>query len=62
MVTGLLASLSIEVEDMTPFKKLKEAGIPVIFFDRVPTAEGYYKVCHPMLKPLSWQQKPSSKK
>lgn len=47
MVTGLLASISIEIEDMTPFQKLKDAGIPVIFFDRVPTATGFYKVCQP---------------
>lgn len=47
MVTGLLASISIEIEDMTPFQKLKEAGIPVIFFDRVPTANGFYKVRQP---------------
>jgi LacI family transcriptional regulator len=45
MVTGLLASLSIEIEDMSPFKKLNEAGIPVIFFDRVPVENGFYKVC-----------------
>jgi LacI family transcriptional regulator len=45
MVTGLLASLSIEIEDMTPFKKLNEAGIPVVFFDRVPVEKGFFKVC-----------------
>jgi LacI family transcriptional regulator len=53
MVTGLLASLSVEIEDMTPFKKLKEAGIPVIFFDRVPTAGDYYKVCQSDAKAAS---------
>jgi LacI family transcriptional regulator len=47
MVTGLLASLSIEIEDMTPFQKLQAAGIPVIFFDRVPAEKGFYKVCQP---------------
>ena len=45
MVSALFASISIEIEDMKPFEKLKENGIPVIFFDRVPEAEGYHKVC-----------------
>jgi LacI family transcriptional regulator len=45
MVMGLFASVSIETEDMTPFRKLEEMKIPVVFFDRVPEVEGYHKVC-----------------
>lgn len=45
MVTGLFASISIETEDMTPFRKLEEQKIPVVFIDRVAEVEGYHKVC-----------------
>jgi LacI family transcriptional regulator len=45
MVMGLFASVSIETEDMTPFRKLEELKIPVVFFDRVAEVEGYHKVC-----------------
>ena len=45
MVMGLFASISIETEDMTPFHKLEELKIPVVFFDRVAEVEGYHKVC-----------------
>lgn len=45
IVSGLFAAISVEIEDMTPFDKLKEIGIPVVFFDRVPEVEGYNKVC-----------------
>jgi LacI family transcriptional regulator len=44
MVMGLFASVSIETEDMTPFRKLEEMKIPVVFFDRVPEEDGYHKV------------------
>jgi LacI family transcriptional regulator len=46
-VSGLFVSVSIETEDMLAFKKLKDAGIPTIFIDRVPDNDGYYKVCQP---------------
>ncbi len=45
MVMGLFASVSIETEDMTAFRRLEELKIPVVFFDRVAEAEGYHKVC-----------------
>lgn len=45
MVSGIFAAISTEIEDMTPFRKLKEMKIPVVFFDRVPESEGYHKVC-----------------
>jgi LacI family transcriptional regulator len=45
MVMGLFASVSIETDDMTPFRKLEEMKIPVVFCDRVPVEDGYNKVC-----------------
>ena len=45
MVSGVFAAISTEIEDMAPYRKLKELEIPVVFFDRVPEADGYNKVC-----------------
>lgn len=45
MVMGLFASVSIETEDMAPYRKLEEMNIPVVFFDRVAEEEGFHKVC-----------------
>ena len=45
MIMGLFASVSIETDDLSPFRKLEEMKIPVVFFDRVPTEDGYHKVC-----------------
>lgn len=45
MVMGLFASVSIETEDMAPYRKLEEMNIPVVFFDRVSEEEGFHKVC-----------------
>jgi LacI family transcriptional regulator len=45
MVSGIFAAISTEIEDMAPYQKLKELEIPVVFFDRVPEAGGYNKVC-----------------
>ncbi len=44
-ILGLFVSISIETEDMTPFRKLQESGIPVVFFDRVAEVSGFRKVC-----------------
>jgi LacI family transcriptional regulator len=44
-VMGLFAAISIETEDLTPFHKLEELKIPVVFFDRVAESAGYHKVC-----------------
>lgn len=44
-VMGLFTAVSIETEDMTPFHKLEELKIPVVFFDRVPETKEYHKVC-----------------
>lgn len=35
-VDGLLVSLSSETEDLTAFKKVRDEGKPLIFFDRIP--------------------------
>jgi len=45
MVMGLFASVSIETEDMAPFRKMEEMKTPVVFFDRVPETGDYNKVC-----------------
>lgn len=45
MVMGLFAAISIETDDMAPFRKLEDMKIPVVFFDRVTEAEGFHKVC-----------------
>lgn len=45
MIMGLFVSVSIETEDMSPFRKLEEMKIPVVFFDRVADVEGSHKVC-----------------
>lgn len=45
MVMGLFASISIETEDLTYFKKLEDLEIPVVFFDRVPETGSYNRVC-----------------
>jgi len=45
MIMGLFVSISTEIEDMTPFRKLREMDVPIVFFDRVPEADGYNKVC-----------------
>jgi LacI family transcriptional regulator len=44
-IMGLFISISIETEDMTPFKRLQESGVPVVFFDRVAEVSGFNKVC-----------------
>jgi LacI family transcriptional regulator len=45
MVMGLFAAISIETDDMLPFRKMEEMKIPVVFFDRVPETGEYNKVC-----------------
>lgn len=45
MVMGVFATVSIATDDMTPFQKLEDLKIPVVFFDRVPEEKGFYTVC-----------------
>jgi LacI family transcriptional regulator len=44
-VTGLFVCLSTETTEMHAFEKVKEADIPLVFFDKVPSGEHYNKVC-----------------
>ncbi len=44
MVMGVFVSVSIETEDMAPFRKLEEMKIPVVFIDRVAEVSGFHKV------------------
>lgn len=44
-VMGLFVALSVETENLVPFKKMEELEIPVIFIDRVPEEKGFYTVC-----------------
>ena len=44
-IMGLFVSISIETEDMTPFRKLQDSGVPVVFFDRVAEVSGFSKAC-----------------
>jgi LacI family transcriptional regulator len=42
---GLFVALSVETDDLSPFKKMEELEIPVVFVDRVPEEKGFYTVC-----------------
>ena len=45
MICGLFASVSVETEDMTQFKRLNDADTPIVFIDRVVNVEGCSRVC-----------------
>lgn len=45
MIMGLFVAISVETEDLSPFKKMEELEIPVVFVDRVPDQHGFYTVC-----------------
>nr|WP_294903186.1 LacI family DNA-binding transcriptional regulator [uncultured Lacibacter sp.] len=45
MAMGVFATVSVATEDMSPFHKLEDLKIPVVFFDRVPEEEGFHTVC-----------------
>lgn len=44
-IVGLFVSISIETEDLTPFRKMEASNVPVVFFDRVAEEEGFSRVC-----------------
>ncbi len=44
-ISGLFACLSTKTTSMLAFDRFKEADIPLVFFDKVPEAENYNKVC-----------------
>jgi LacI family transcriptional regulator len=44
-VAGILVALSRgDMEDLRPFERLEESGIPVVFFDKVPDGKGFSTV------------------
>lgn len=44
-VSGIFACITPNTEDISTFLKIDAAGIPVIFFDKVPAFEACNKVC-----------------
>lgn len=44
-VSGIFACISQETTNIVPFQKMKEADIPVVFFDKVPDDDSFNKVC-----------------
>ncbi|MEJ8841693.1 LacI family DNA-binding transcriptional regulator [Lacibacter sp. H375] len=44
-VSGVFACLSKETTNLDAFHKMKDAGIPVVFFDKVPDDDTYNRVC-----------------
>jgi LacI family transcriptional regulator len=44
-IAGVFVSITGETEDLSPFLRLQEKKVPVIFFDRVPDYEQCNKIC-----------------
>jgi LacI family transcriptional regulator len=44
-VSGVFACITPNTTDIQPFLKLDDAGIPLIFFDKVPAYEACNKIC-----------------
>jgi len=44
-VSGVFACITPNTTDIQPFLKLDESGIPLIFFDKVPSYEACNKIC-----------------
>lgn len=44
-VSGLFACISHETVNLAPYEKMKDAGIPVVFFDKVPDGGGFNAIC-----------------
>jgi LacI family transcriptional regulator len=44
-VAGIFISITAGTTDFTLFNRVEEAGIPIIFFDKVPPQTNYNKVC-----------------
>lgn len=43
-IAGLLVSVSAETKEYDHFKEIESAGIPIVFFDKVPEDKGIFKV------------------
>ena len=44
-VSGVFICLAKETTNLDAFHKMKDAGIPVVFFDKVPDDDSYNRVC-----------------
>ncbi|MBB6239496.1 LacI family transcriptional regulator [Pedobacter sp. AK013] len=44
-VSGIFIAITAQTKDMNPFLKLDIQGIPVVFFDKVPSYESCNKIC-----------------
>lgn len=44
-VSGVFVCLAKETTNLDAFHKMKDAGIPVVFFDKVPDDDSYNRVC-----------------
>jgi LacI family transcriptional regulator len=44
-IAALMVCLTSQTKDIKPFLKLDDSGIPVIFFDKVPSFEACNRVC-----------------
>ncbi len=44
-VSGVFVSLAKETTNLDSYYKMKDAGIPVVFFDKVPEDDSYNRVC-----------------
>lgn len=44
-VAGVFVAITRYTTDFSAFERLQEMDIPVVFFDKVPAAEGFVKVC-----------------
>jgi LacI family transcriptional regulator len=44
-VEGVFVCITPHTEDFSPFQKLQKLDLPIIFFDKVPSQNGFIKVC-----------------
>ncbi|HLO37710.1 MAG TPA: LacI family DNA-binding transcriptional regulator, partial [Lacibacter sp.] len=44
-VSGVFVCLAKETTNLDAFHKMKDAGIPIVFFDKVPDDDSYNRVC-----------------
>ena len=44
-VAGIFVCISSKTQEIKPFQKMEETGIPIIFFDKVPSFEAFNKIC-----------------
>jgi len=44
-VEGIFVCITPHTEDLSPFQRLQKLDLPIIFFDKVPSQNGFIKVC-----------------